>query len=64
MRPEQDIVVDRELLAWPRSEDREVVMAYRPTWTDTALCNENPLVNDRRTAPADHQSASRLSCMS
>ena len=32
MKPEQDIVVDREFLAWPRSEDCEIVMAYRPTW--------------------------------
>jgi hypothetical protein len=32
MKPEQAIVVVWELLAGPRSEDREVVMAYRPTW--------------------------------
>ena len=31
MRPEQDIDVDRELLAWLRLEDCEVIMAYCPT---------------------------------
>jgi hypothetical protein len=32
MTPEQDIVVDRELRALARSEDREIVMAYHLKW--------------------------------
>ena len=32
MTPEQDLIVDRELLALARSEDSEIVMAYRLKW--------------------------------